>query len=186
MRKVRDKKKQFLAIKSDWSGCVKCSIGIFAYKHVLYSGPLSARVVFIGEGPGKSEDTIGQAFVGRAGRLLKIMVSNAGIEPKTCGYTNLVACRPCDKREGPNRAPEHREVVNCRPRLLEILRVVQPKHVVLLGRVPARQAPKASQWGHPAERVHHLPHPAYILRLGGEKCDEFHEFSKKLKEVVHG
>ena len=76
--------------------------------------------MFVGEAPGKTEDRLGEAFVGDAGDLLDLMLEDAlklirrscdiGLEPITYYITNTTWCRPCDYAGAPNREPDKEEI----------------------------------------------------------------------------
>ena len=157
------------SFQQEWKDCSRCQIGVWAHKHVLGSGPLDAKIVFIGEGPGQSENTLGLPFIGRAGRLLRKAIKSAGGDPDACAYTNVVACRPCDTQLGGNRPPKEEEAKNCAPRLTQFLSMYQDLRVlVLCGKVPEAyllapliRVTTAKQW------VGCIPHPAHIARQGG-------------------
>jgi len=133
-----------------------------------------APLLFIGEAPGKSEDLRGEAFAGRGGRLLRQALSDAAgildvLVPKHY-ITNVVGCRPCDERGGPNRQPLPDEVVCCRPRLADTVARVRPEVVGFLGRVAEVEAAAVCPDGVG------LYHPAYILHRGGVLSVEYRSF----------
>lgn len=171
--------------QKDWKDCSLCEIGKWAHKHVLGSGPMDAKIVFIGEGPGQSEDTLGLPFIGRAGRLLRKAIKRAGGDPDACAYTNLVACRPCDTALGGNRAPTQEEATNCAPRLMQFLAMYSQVRVIMLcGRVPEAfllapliRITGASQW------VGCIPHPAHIARQGGIKSPLWDRYCDSIREA---
>lgn len=151
-----------------WNGCTACPIGTWSHMHVLGGGPRTAKVLMIGEGPGRSEDVLGTPFVGRAGKLLNEMLVDAGTSRDCVFVTNLVACRPSDDPTAPNRAPTEQEITNCEPRLEQLLKLLRPRAVVLIGRV-------AQLFGNPLlQRLGwqgftlFLIHPAALLRQGGK------------------
>lgn len=175
-----------------WNRCTQCPIGSMAYKHVLYTGPLDTRAVFIGEGPGKAEDTIGKAFIGRAGILLRQAIMEAGEDVETMGFTNIVACRPTDSRDGPNRQPSQAEAHNCRPRLVEILKIVQPTLIFLCGKIPQHYQPNPLEWldkGGDIDRhvrLVNVVHPAYVGRQGPIGSDSYKRYVKDLQRGFKG
>jgi DNA polymerase len=97
---------------------------------VTGAGPVSARVVFIGEAPGAEEDRTGKPFVGRAGRLLDRLLEANGISRDQIFITNIVSCRPPG-----NRTPRVGEIRAHAPWLEEQLRLIAPDLIVTLGRV---------------------------------------------------
>jgi uracil-DNA glycosylase len=98
-------------------------------------GPLSAPVMFVGEGPGSAEDTEGRPFVGRARKFFDDMLSRIGVTRARAFVTNSVKCRPPQ-----NRAPRDDELTVCREHWLERqIDLVAPSIVVLLGAAAIKQ-----------------------------------------------
>jgi len=145
--------------KAQWKDCSRCSLGSQRCKVVLASGKIPCDILFIGEAPGISEDTIGKPFVGPAGRLLRKMIAN-GLSPKTryC-LTNLVACYPREAKEQGINEPPDECICACRKRLREFVRLCKPRGIVLVGKLAAKHVS-----GRPMEFVEIL-HPAAILRM---------------------
>ncbi len=112
--------------------CLKCPLGSTRTKFVYGVGSPSAKVVFIGEGPGKTEDEIGEPFVGQAGKLLDKILEAIKFDRTQVYILNMVKCRPPE-----NRAPLPEEMDACYPYLLEQLRLIKPKIICALGRVAA-------------------------------------------------
>ena len=92
-------------------------------------GDTTARVMFIGEAPGASEDKQGRPFVGRAGKLLDELLAEAGLSRADVYITNVVKARPPG-----NRDPKAPEVAHHMPWLEQELALVRPELVVPLGR----------------------------------------------------
>ena len=92
-------------------------------------GPAGARVVLVGEAPGAREDATGRPFVGAAGRLLDLLLEEAGLGRSEVFITNVVKARPPG-----NRDPKPDEVAHHRPWLEAQLEVIAPDVVVPLGR----------------------------------------------------
>lgn len=173
-------------IISRWKKCTKCVIGKWATNHVFFRGlPDRTPILFIGEGPGREEDKEGLPFIGRSGELLARAMHTAGIDAGTYSVTNLVCCRPCDTPNGFNRAPAEIEVINCSPRLLEMLYVLQPRVVVLLGKNPSIHWRDRYRHANNLNITHafYLRHPAYLLRKGAENADEFTDMVEELRRV---
>ncbi|MGH9991341.1 MAG: uracil-DNA glycosylase [Nitrososphaera sp.] len=110
-------------------GCPLCKLAKTRKNAVHGEGQLSARIMFIGEAPGRSEDELGRPFVGAAGRILDDLLKKAGIERSQVFITNMVKCRPPG-----NRVPEEDEVRACRPYLDRQIALVRPKVICVLGR----------------------------------------------------
>lgn len=91
-------------------------------------GPLDARVLLIGEAPGREEDGVGRPFVGAAGRILDEALSAARLSRDSMFLTNVVKCRPPK-----NRRPKADEIGACRAYLLRQIAEVRPTILVTLG-----------------------------------------------------
>jgi DNA polymerase len=97
-------------------------------------GPYHARIMLVGEAPGREEDLSGRPFVGRAGRLLNSVLESVGIPRENVFITNIVKCRPPR-----NRRPTKRERDTCKEAYLQRqIDAIRPRLVVLLGRTSAQ------------------------------------------------
>lgn len=116
-------------------GCIQCPLHCSRTHAVPGAGPPSARLMFIGEAPGRDEDRQGQPFVGAAGRFLDEVLAGSGIDRQQVFITNVVKCRPDN-----NRTPRKNEVDTCtRLYLFEQIALVNPALIMLLGSVAARK-----------------------------------------------
>jgi uracil-DNA glycosylase family 4 len=116
------------SVEEEVRSCEKCPLSLTRTNAVPGEGPADARVVLIGEGPGRNEDAQGRPFVGAAGRQLDALLGDAGLRRGDVYITNVVKCRPPE-----NRRPTVSEADACRPYLERQLGLVRPKLVVLLG-----------------------------------------------------
>ncbi len=105
----------------------------YAKNLVVYDGILDAKVMFIGEAPGKDEDIQGLPFVGRAGQLLNKMLTAINLKREEVYITNVVNWRPLD-----NRTPSDEEILEFLPFLQEQIDIVNPDYLFLLGGVAAK------------------------------------------------
>ena len=116
-------------IAVDVRGCPLCKLSRSRKNAVPGEGQLSAKIMFIGEAPGRSEDEKGRPFVGAAGRILDELLKKAGIERSEVFITNIVKCRPPN-----NRVPKEDELTACRPYLDRQIALIKPKVICILGR----------------------------------------------------
>jgi uracil-DNA glycosylase family 4 len=116
-------------IAAEVRGCPLCKLARTRKNAVPGEGQLAARIMFVGEAPGRSEDEKGRPFVGAAGRILDDLLQKAGIERSQVFITNVVKCRPPN-----NRVPEDDEAAACRPYLDRQIALIKPKVICILGR----------------------------------------------------
>ena len=116
------------------STCTRCRLSDSRTQVVFGEGPVDARVLVVGEAPGRDEDIQGRPFVGRSGQLLeRLLLEEAGLSRQDCYITNVNKCRP-----PANRDPEPSEVAACRPWLDRQLDLFKPVVVLTLGNFAAR------------------------------------------------
>jgi DNA polymerase len=116
------------------TACERCPELVDSRSRIVNGvGPEDAAVVFVGEGPGASEDERGEPFVGRSGSVLDEALAEAGLSRSRVRITNCVRCRPPE-----NRDPRTDELANCRGFLESELKTVAPEVVVTLGKVPSQ------------------------------------------------
>ncbi len=113
--------------------CTLCRLSKGRTQVVPGVGPCSAKIAFVGEGPGKDEDLKGEPFVGRAGRVLDEALERSGADRKKVYITNLVKCRPPG-----NRRPRKDEVETCSVYLKSELGAVKPIVICALGQTVAK------------------------------------------------
>ena len=123
------------ALATQIRSCVQCPLHATRTKAVPGEGTPSARVMLIGEAPGRDEDQRGQPFVGAAGRFLDQMLAGSGVNRDDLFVTNTVKCRPEN-----NRTPRKREVDTCTSLyLFEQIELINPALIMLLGSVAAKK-----------------------------------------------
>ena len=108
--------------------CHRCPLGDTRTTLVFGVGNPDARVMLVGEAPGKNEDLKGEPFVGAAGQLLNELLAHAGLQREDVYIANVLKCRPPN-----NRDPEPGEIETCTPFLREQIRVIKPEVLVTLG-----------------------------------------------------
>jgi DNA polymerase len=155
-------------VRSGLGECTRCRLHAGRTNIVFGVGNPSARLVFIGEGPGADEDAQGEPFVGRAGQKLNEMIRAIGLEREDVYIANVVKCRPPDNRE-----PKPDEIATCSPFLVEQIEAIRPRVIVTLGS-PATKTLLGTKAGitrlrgtwHSYRGIPVMPtfHPAYLLR----------------------
>ncbi len=116
-------------IAGEIRSCKRCPLHASRTNAVPGEGNPKARVVFVGEAPGRNEDLQGRPFVGAAGKLLTELLASIGLRREDVFITNVVKCRPPN-----NRDPRPEEIEACLPFLKRQLRVIDPDVIVALGR----------------------------------------------------
>ncbi|HHX71738.1 MAG TPA: uracil-DNA glycosylase [Clostridiales bacterium] len=168
--------------------CQKCGLWTTRNKVVFGTGSTSSPVMFIGEGPGKSEDLQGEPFVGRAGQLLDSMLASIGWSREKVYIANIVKCRPPS-----NRDPLPAEQDACMPYLERQIELINPKYLVCLGRVAAMRLIRPDfkitaehgvwyDFGN-GRKIMALYHPAALLRDPSKRGDTFTDL-RLLEETV--
>ena len=115
------------------ASCTKCKLCERRTKTVPGEGPATARIVVIGEGPGKTEDETGRPFVGRAGELLTKILDAIKLPREQVYICNIVKCRPPE-----NRLPQYDEIAACLPFLYRQIELVKPKVILAMGGTAAQ------------------------------------------------
>jgi len=174
-------------IYSEILECTKCDLHKSRTKSVPGEGPYDARIMFVGEGPGQTEDEQGRPFVGAAGKFLTELLESIGLKRSDVFITNIVKCRPPN-----NRAPRKSEIEACNPYLQAQIRLINPRIVCALG-TPAISTLMGD--GYSASRFHGQPltkgevtilpmyHPAAALYDASLKETIYHDF-KILKQLL--
>jgi uracil-DNA glycosylase len=161
------------AIAAEIRSCRGCRLAETRIRAVPGEGHPDTEVMFVGEGPGQTEDQQGRPFVGRAGDLLVKLLSTLGWRRQEVFITNVVKCRPPG-----NRDPEPDEIAACAPYLRRQLEVLDPAVVVTLGRfsmaafrpgdritqIHGTDAPAPESTGARDALAYALFHPAAALR----------------------
>ena len=123
------------ALATQIRSCVQCPLHATRTKAVPGEGTPSARVMLIGEAPGRDEDQRGQPFVGAAGRFLDQMLAGSSVNRDDLFITNTVKCRPEN-----NRPPRKREVDTCTSLyLFEQIELINPALIMVLGSVATKK-----------------------------------------------
>ena len=184
---VLNKSVALTEIRDDIGECTRCRLHKGRTKLVFGVGNVNADIMFVGEGPGADEDKQGEPFVGRAGQLLNNMITAMGIKREDVYIANVVKCRPPE-----NRTPEKDECDTCSPFLLRQIEVIQPKMIVALGAVAAKNLLGLNDsMGNLRGKIYDFHgtklvatyHPAYLLRDPRQKAEAWKDLQMVMREL---
>lgn len=186
MRDNMDKEKEIQRLNKKISVCRRCELHKYRIKAVPGEGNINAKIMFIGQAPGKTENKTGRPFVGRAGKLLDKLLDFNNIKRKDIFITSVVRCFPPK-----NRVPKPKEIKTCvNLYLKKYIELIDPQFIILLGSVALKTMLNESR----IERVHgkiikrdriYIPtyHPAAALRFPKIKAKIEKDF-KKIKRLI--
>ncbi|MBE6754136.1 MAG: uracil-DNA glycosylase [Ruminococcaceae bacterium] len=174
---------QLDTLRQECLSCTRCGLCSGRTNVVFGVGNPQSDVLFIGEGPGQQEDLSGEPFVGRAGKLLDLMLDAVGLSRHSNIYiANIVKCRPPQ-----NRDPLPEEQEECIKWLEEQIRIIKPRVIVCLGRIAAARIIHSDfkitkEHGQIFEKdgikMMATLHPAALLRNPAQKPAAFEDFLK--------
>ncbi|HCP08573.1 MAG TPA: uracil-DNA glycosylase [Candidatus Moranbacteria bacterium] len=188
---MQTKQEQITKLNKKMSSCCKCILRKTCSQVVFGEGSADAKIMFIGEAPGKKEDETGHPFVGAAGKFLNEMLASIKLKREDIYIANIVKCRPPE-----NRDPSPKEVAACWPWLLEQIKIIRPKLIVTLGRhsmerfLPGKKislahgtAVKKDIAGIGEQTFYILYHPAAALYNGSLRKILIKDF-KKIPKII--
>ena len=176
------KEAQLARLAEEVAACRRCPLYKTRTHAVVSDGTPHAKLVFVGEAPGRDEDVQGVPFVGRAGQLLTKMIEAIGLKRQEVYICNVLKDRPPG-----NRTPLPEETDACLPFLEAQLRIVQPRVICVLGSVAAKAllGPHVSIMRvrgklREYQGIPLIPtfHPAYLLRNPAAKRDAWEDLKK--------
>ncbi len=179
-------------LRAIMTGFQGCALRVTATQLVFADGNPQARVMFVGEAPGRDEDLAGLPFVGRSGKLLDRMLAAIGLDRTLAYIANIIPWRPPG-----NRTPTPQESQICLPFILRQIELADPDVLVCLGG-PSSQALLGFKDGIRRTRGRWLSfdtgkreiramatfHPAYLLRSPLEKRHAWRDFLAVKKALV--
>lgn len=176
------------AIQAGIGDCTRCPLAYGGRRKIVFGdGSPTARLMFVGEGPGADEDEQGLPFVGKAGQLLNNMITAIGLKREEVYIANIVKCRP-----PANRVPEPVEANTCSPFLLAQIDVVRPEVIVALGSTAATYllgvkqalAGLRGRWHRVRDaKVAVTYHPAFLLRDPRMKAEAWKDLQMVMGEM---
>ena len=174
------------AVFNDLGDCQRCGLGASRTKLVYGVGNPNARLVLVGEAPGREEDLQGEPFVGEAGRLLDRILQAMGLHRDDVYLCNVLKCRPPN-----NRDPQPDEVATCEAFLVRQLAAIRPQVIIGLGRFAVHSLLKTNapisklrgEW-QSYQGIPLMPtyHPAYLLSNPEAKRDVARESRERYRE----
>ncbi|MGH8870810.1 MAG: uracil-DNA glycosylase [Acidimicrobiia bacterium] len=169
--------------------CTQCGLADTRTQVVFGVGDPQARLMFVGEAPGKNEDLEGEPFVGAAGKLLDTLLGEIGMRRPEVYIANVLKCRPPG-----NRDPRTEEIDACKGYLREQIRLIAPEVVMTLGNFATklllntevgitRLRGRPHQWWLGALLVPTF-HPAAALRGGDRVTDQMREDFAVVRSIL--
>lgn len=176
------------AIRADLGECRRCKLCDGRKTIVFGVGNPTARLLFVGEAPGRDEDLQGEPFVGEAGKLLTKMIEAMTFQRQDVYICNVIKCRP-----PANRNPEADEIASCSPFLLRQIQAIAPQAIVALGTFAAQTLLASRE---PISRLrgrfhdyHGIPlmptfHPSFLLRSPEKKREAWSDLQQVMKILL--
>ncbi len=191
-RPVSGNKEAAMALLREEIGdCTKCKLSQKRTHIVFGEGNPDARLMFIGEAPGREEDVQARPFVGEAGMLLTRLIEKMGLKREEVYIANIVKCRP-----PMNRDPEKDEIQQCREFLERQIDIIRPDIIMSLGRIAASALMGNEKLKITAIRgkifdyrgIPLVPtfHPAYLMRNPKDKWLTWNDAQKVLERLERG
>ena len=178
-------------LRQEIGDCQRCKLAPHRTNLVFGVGNPKARLVFVGEAPGRDEDRQGEPFVGRAGQLLtEIIQKGMKLRRDDVYIANVIKCRPPE-----NRNPEPDEVASCEPFLVRQLELIGPEVIVALGKFAAQTLLQSKtpitqlrgRWfDYHGIKLMATFHPAYLLRNPGDKRLVWEDIQKVMRALGIG
>ncbi len=185
----KTKTEKLQELKEKFISCTLCPLAKEGRKNIVFGhGNPNTKLMLVGEGPGRDEDTQGIPFVGRAGQLLTKIIAAMGLDRKDLYISNVVKCRPPN-----NRAPLPNESKTCKNNILfNEINIIKPKVICTLGSVATQELLEKpisiskirGQFIKYNESLL-MPtfHPAYLLRNPSQKKAVWEDMKKIMKKL---
>lgn len=129
---AQEKTAALRTLREEIGDCTRCALSRERTNIVFGEGNPDARIMFVGEAPGREEDIQARPFVGDAGQLLTKLIEKMGFKREDVYIANIVKCRPPQ-----NRDPHEDESHACSAFLLRQIEIILPEVIVSLGRISA-------------------------------------------------
>jgi DNA polymerase len=192
LRTSEQKEAALKALSKDIGDCKRCRLSKERTNIVFGEGNPDARLMFVGEAPGREEDSQGRPFVGDAGMLLTRLIEKMGFKRGDVYIANIIKCRP-----PMNRNPEKDEIESCRGFVEKQIEIIKPEVLISLGRISSQAligntglkmtSIRGNFFDYKGILLMPTFHPAYLLRNPKDKWLTWNDAQKvleKLKEVT--
>ncbi|MGO9614397.1 MAG: uracil-DNA glycosylase [Dissulfurispiraceae bacterium] len=198
-RSSSDKEAELEAVRTEIGDCRRCKLCQGRTHIVFGEGSVNARLMLIGEAPGREEDIQARPFVGEAGQLLTRLIEKMGFQRSDVYIGNIVKCRPPS-----NRDPQEDEIATCYPFLCKQIEIISPEVIMSLGRVSghkllgitvsmskfsiSRTRGQFYEYGAGSKNIPLMPtfHPAYLLRNPKDKWLTWEDAQAVIKKLTLG
>ena len=195
MEKKSQKQSELDKLREEIGDCKRCKLHSTRSNIVFGEGNPDARILFIGEGPGRDEDLQGRPFVGRAGVLLTSIIEKGMLLQRDDVYIgNVVKCRPTiEQKFIKDRPPDEDETEACSGFLLRQIEIIEPEVIITLGNPSTRFLLQTKQgitklrgnwFAYNGIPVMPTFHPSYVLRNGGEASPLKRDVWEDIKMVI--
>ena len=173
-------------LREEMGECSRCPLHR-GRKHLVFGqGNPDARLMFVGEAPGRDEDLEGEPFVGRAGKLLTKIIQSISLQREDVYIANVIKCRP-----PMNRNPLPEEIRTCQPFLWKQIEIIRPRIICTLGTFAAQtllnttdkiSALRGRFYEIGNSKLMPTFHPAFLLRNPERKRDVWEDMKRIRKE----
>lgn len=176
------------ALREEIGDCRRCKLSNRRTNIVFGEGDPGARLMFIGEAPGREEDLQARPFVGDAGTLLTRLIERMGFKREDVYIANIVKCRP-----PMNRDPEIDEIEKCRGFIERQIEIINPAVIMSLGRISAQTligntklkitAIRGNFFDYKGIPLMPTFHPAYLIRNPKDKWLTWGDAQKVIEKL---
>jgi len=175
-------------LREEIGDCKRCKLSKGRTHIVFGEGNPGARLMFIGEAPGREEDLQARPFVGGAGMLLSRLIEKMGLKRNDVYIANIVKCRPPS-----NRDPEMDEIEQCRGFIEKQIEIIHPEIIMTLGRISAQTlmgnmklkitATRGNFFDYNGIPLMPTFHPAYLIRNPKDKWLTWSDAQKVIEKL---
>lgn len=158
--------------------CKGCGLETSSYGALIGSGEIPCDILFLGEYPGNTENITRRAYCGKSGKILDELISKAGLQYFRSFKSYALLCHPSITIGGAFREPKKEEVLKCTTQVMCITKALNPRVVVLMGKIPEKYYVKG--FGCTTIKI---MSPKVILLTGGKASPYWTKTVHTLEEV---